>query len=114
MNRQVFFRVLLSLLLLLSQQMASAHALSHLAGKIGDVQQLHLAAGDDGDLSSAAALDQGCNQCLGFAQLAGPLASTYRAFVASDAAAVMVAARAVQAICARTVCVFQSRAPPQA
>jgi hypothetical protein len=113
MNRQVFFRVVLSLLLLLSQQMASAHALSHLAGKIGDVQQLHIAA-DDGEASSAAALDQGCNQCLGFAQLAGPLASTYRAFVAGDAAAVMVAARAVQAICARTVCVFQSRAPPQA
>ena len=113
MNRQLFFRVLLSLLLLLSQQMASAHALSHLAGKIGDVQQLHLSAGDE-DVSAAAALDQGCNQCLGFAQLAGPLASTYRAFVAGDAAAVMVAARAVQAICARTVCVFQSRAPPQA
>ena len=113
MNRQIFVRVLLSLLLLLSQQMASAHALSHLAGKIGDVQQLHIVAGDD-DVSTAAALDQSCNQCLGFAQLAGPLASTYRAFVAGDAAAVMVAARAVQAICDRTVCVFQSRAPPQA
>ena len=113
MNRQIFIRVLLSLLLLLSQQMASAHALSHLAGKIGDVQQLHIVAGDD-DVSTAASLDQSCNQCLGFAQLAGPLASTYRAFMAADADAVMVAARAVQAICARTVCAFQSRAPPQA
>jgi hypothetical protein len=113
MNRQIFVRVLLSLLLLLSQQMASAHALSHLAGQIDGVRQLHQDAGDD-DLSSAFALDQSCNQCLGFAQLTTPFASTSRAFAAPDGGAVLFAARAVQAICARTVCVFQPRAPPQA
>lgn len=113
MNRQIFVRVLLSLLLLLSQQMASAHALSHLAGQIGGVQQLHQDAGED-DLSSAFALDQSCNQCLGFAQLVTPFGSTSCGFAAPDTCEVMVAARAVQAICARTVCVFQPRAPPQA
>ncbi len=113
MNRQIFVRVLLSLLLLLSQQMASAHALSHLAGQMGGVQQLHQDAGED-DLSSAFALDQSCKQCLGFAQLVTPLGSTGLTFAVPDTREVLAAARAVQANCARTVCVFQSRAPPQA
>ena len=112
MSRQIFTRVLLSLLLLLSQQMASAHALSHLAGKIdGTVQLSQL---DDGDLSSAFAQDQTCNQCLVFAQMATPLAASTPTFALGDATDVLARTRSFIAPCARTVCVFQSRAPPQA
>lgn len=112
MSRQIVTRVLLSLLLLLSQQMASAHALSHLAGKIDGKVQAHQL--DDGDLSSVFAQDQTCNQCLVFAQMATPLGSAAPSFAASDATAALAAATAFSAPCARTVCVFQSRAPPQA
>lgn len=112
MTRQIFTRVLLSLLLLLSQQMASAHALSHLAGKIDGTVQAHQL--DDDDLSTAFAQDQTCNQCLVFAQMATPLGSTTPHFASGDATDVLAQTLALNAPCARTVCVFQSRAPPQA
>jgi hypothetical protein len=112
MNRQIVIRVLLSLLLLLTQQMAMAHAMSHLAGQIDGAAAAHQV--DDGDLTSAFAKDQSCNQCLGFAQLATPVASDMRSFAAIDPVSAAVAVHAEQALCERTFCVFQSRAPPQA
>jgi hypothetical protein len=112
MNRQSFIRVLLSLLLLLSQQMAMSHALSHWTGTLDGTQQLHQVY--DGDLSSAYAQDESCSKCLGFAQLGAPLSSTPRMFVSDDLVSSAVVANTARAACARTVCMFESRAPPQA
>lgn len=111
MTRQAFIRVLLSLLLLISQHMATSHALSHWTGTLGGVAAVH----DTGDdLSSAFAQDQTCNQCLAFAQLAGPIGSTVRAFAAPELlSAAIVHAEAVLAV-SRIILGFQSRAPPQA
>jgi hypothetical protein len=68
MSRHVALRIVLSLVLLLSQQMAITHALSHWAGPAHGQQLL-----EEGDsrLSAAVAQDQSCDQCLSFAQLAG-------------------------------------------
>jgi hypothetical protein len=112
MTRQAFIRVLLSLLLLISQQMATTHVLSHLTGSLERSAATQVRQPGDDPLSSALAQDQSCSQCLAFAQLAGPLASTPPSFViphqkfsASDDVEVRVAG-------ARVVLAFQSRAPP--
>lgn len=115
MTRRSFLHVLLSLLLLTSQQMALTHVISHLAGArdtAGLVQQ-HEHDKDNG-LSTAIAKDQSCHQCLAFAQIAAALGNTPRYFAAPDIVARAGATTTTQAGCARTVCVFQSRAPPLA
>lgn len=119
MTRQAFIRVLLSLLLLITQQMAASHALSHwgatLGGKKQGHTQVHQSEGEgESDLSRAFALDQTCDQCLAFAQLVGPLGNTPRAFAPPDLEATAFAASAGHSACARTICAFRSRAPPQA
>lgn len=113
MNRQSFVRVLLSLLLLLSQQMAMSHALSHWTGLADAAPQAQQGA-DGLSLSSAFARDQSCQQCLAFANLATPVGTAERNFIATPAAAVFAVADNPAAPCARTVCAFQSRAPPLA
>ena len=114
MNRQVINRILLSLLLLLSQQMAFAHALSHWTGTLhGATAEQH----DDGGgntLSSAVAQDQTCDHCLALAQLAAPLGATPRTFFAGDNGVTAFISTDTGTHNARAVCGFRSRAPPQA
>ncbi|MES2128202.1 MAG: hypothetical protein V4463_13100 [Pseudomonadota bacterium] len=108
MNRRALLRVVLSIVLLLSQQMAIAHAISHWSGSARLVQ-------DEGSrLSKAVATDQSCEQCLAFAQIASALGNAPRTFAATDVASIGVAMWAVSADCARPACPFQSRAPPAA
>lgn len=113
MTRQAFIRVLLSLLLLISQHMAAAHALSHWTGTLhgGGAAQAHAAADD---LSSAFAQDQTCNQCLAFAQLTGPIGSTVRSFVAPELSSMAVVSADLVSVISRIILAFQSRGPPQA
>ena len=116
MTRPAFFRILLSLLLLLTQQMAATHAMSHWSTLAGapEASQAHQRGSDESDLSRAFALDQTCDQCLAFAQLAGPLGHTPRAFAPAELVSAAAVASLDQPACARTICVFRSRAPPQA
>ena len=139
MTRHGFFRILLSLLLLLSQQMAFAHALSHVAGvltpagltsttvsttaSITDstaatgavtIEAALETAAQDRELSSAIAQEKSCHQCLTLAQLAGPLGATPRAFAAPDLCDVAPGVARTDVHCLRTVCAFRSRAPPKA
>ena len=114
MMRRCLVHVLLSLVLLVSQQMAFAHAMSHWTGKLGTT---HPAAAliqpDDGyDLSSSVAQDQSCSQCLAFAQMALAIGGTARQFVPLDLQTERVGAFASTAAAPQTVCVFHSRAPP--
>jgi len=109
MMRRCIVHVLLSLLLLVSQQMAFAHAMSHWTGRL---VYAPVAAGEDRELAKAVAQDQSCNQCLALAQLATPVGSTLRQFVGPDLQTEAVAARAMRGAVARTVCAFHSRAPP--
>lgn len=113
MSRQVINRILLSLLLLLSQQMAFAHALSHWTGTLhGASAEQHDY--DDNRLSSAVAQDQTCDHCLAFAQLVAPLGSVPRTFCAGDNGATAFISTDTGSHCARVTCGFNPRAPPQA
>lgn len=103
-------RVLLSLVLLLSQQMAMSHALSHWTSQLGGpvVQQTP----NGSELSSAFAQDRSCAQCLGLAQLAAPLANTPRQFLPPAMAEVPALDAGAQAPHIRQARPFDSRAPP--
>lgn len=114
MSRQVVNRILLSLLLLLSQQMAFAHALSHWTGTLhGATADQHEFDGSN-SLSSAVAQDQTCDHCLALAQLVAPLGSAARTFCAGDNGATAFISTDTGTHCARVVCGFNPRAPPQA
>lgn len=112
MTRQAIVRILLSLLLLASQQMASLHVLSHLTGSSGGGSARQ--AERDNALSSAIAQDQSCSHCLALAQLAGPLPSTPPAFMLPAAGASAVGLAAAHPAGARTILAFHSRGPPLA
>lgn len=113
MIRQTLFRVMLSLLLLVSQQMATAHALSHWSSSLDQSGQVQIQEQDE-DLSSSFAQDQTCTQCLAFAQLAVPIGCSHRAFAAPDLVSMAVASEEAHSAIARTRVCFRSRAPPQA
>src|SRR3954468_15187654 len=108
MTRRAMIRVLLSLLLLVAQQMAFAHVISHWNS------QRAAALAQDGGPSKAIAKDLGCDRCLAFAQIASAVGSGARSVAPPPqvgAAHPPIGERVVEA---RTACVFRSRAPPAA
>ena len=114
MMRRRLVHVMLSLLLLVSQQMAFAHAMSHWTGKIGSTHPnaALVQLDTDNDLSSAVAGDRSCSDCLAFAQMASAIGSTPRQFAPLDLQTERILALATTERAPRTVCVFHSRAPP--
>ncbi len=110
MIRRSVFRVLLSLVLLLSQQMAMSHALSHWTSQLGGPAAQKLAG--DSELSSAFAQDRSCAQCLGLAQLAAPLANSPRQFVLPEMGDVLALDVAGHVWRLHTTRAYDSRAPP--
>ena len=112
MNRRFLFRVLLSLLLLVSQQIAAAHVISHLHGSSGRPVAQKNNVGKE--LAQALAQDQACNQCLAFAQLSGPLGSKQLSFALPDPITSTLVRQASHPACARTICPFEPRGPPSA
>lgn len=111
MSRHVLNRILLSLLLLVSQQMAFAHALSHWTGTL-DGAAAH--AERSSELSSAIAQDQTCDHCLALAQLAAPLPGTAPTFASGDNSAVSLASLHSGSARPPALQWFNPRAPPQA
>ena len=113
MMRRCVVHVLLSLLLLVSQQMAFAHAMSHWTGKLGTPHAAALVQPNPGnDLSSSVAQDGSCSQCLAFAQMASAIGSRHRQFAPLDLQTERVIALVTSQAAPRTVRVFDSRAPP--
>lgn len=113
MLRRQFAYALLSLLLLLSQQLALTHGMSHWQG--GRAGQSQAAASEQQRMASKSlALEQACDQCLAFAQLGSALGTPNFAFYAPSHGAVALPATGAPPDCRRAVCPFQSRAPPLA
>lgn len=110
MLRRPFCRVLLSLVLLLAQQMAISHALSHWTSQLGGpvAQQ----AVGDAELSSAFAQDRSCAQCLGLAELASPLPHSPRAYAPPESTEILAFESAAADRLAQSARLFDSRAPP--
>ena len=120
MSRQAWFRVLLSLLLLVTQQLATTHVLSHLTGNLGTPAGASASAGakargtnnDSLALKASLAQDQNCNQCLLFAQMAGSMVSSPAKLDVPHQASFAIAGIAARCTGARAILAFQSRAPP--
>ncbi|SHH19608.1 hypothetical protein [Massilia sp. CF038] len=99
-NRRVIRRLLLAFVLLWSQHAAFAHAVTHFS----PVQRT---------ATKALLQDLGCADCLAHAQFSSALASPSRELAATNPVPLAVLTPATQTRCLSTVCVFQSRAPPQ-
>lgn len=102
---------LLSLLLVLSQQMGISHGLTHWFG--GErTHQAQSSRQERPQAPDSLATDQGCVHCLAFAQIATALDAQFHSFPADRHPAPAILVSRVLPDCSRTVCVFQSRAPP--
>lgn len=116
--RPVLFRLLLSLLLLVSQQIGMTHGYTHLgaAGESGARANVAGAASKDdkGEKGGKRLADLSCDNCLSIAQIAVAIGSPILTAAASPFSFGPVATPATLASCLRTTCVFQPRAPPQA
>jgi hypothetical protein len=108
--------VLLSLLLLVSQQLSLGHGYTHWSdGAETLVQQVASDTTDDGTGKlPKPGLHDLCGQCAASAQIAFALPATLRRFVPAELAYAAPAVPATPGICLLTTCPFQSRAPPQA
>ncbi len=111
MTRHALFRVLLSLLLLLSQQLATSHVISHWTGSIDVAAQSQP---NDADGTGKVLTDQSCHKCLAFAQFGAPLGTQAFAYLLPALESLPVHGAVIAAAHARTILAFQSRGPPQA
>lgn len=110
MKRQVLLRVLLSFVLLFSQQMATAHALEHLTAVFDAAAQVE---DDPSELAKAVAQHQNCHQCLAFAQLAGPLPANACSFAPLELARYAIDRAAPGPVCGTSPLAAQPRGPPR-
>jgi hypothetical protein len=110
MSRRALNHLLLSIVLLLSQQMAIAHVIAHWGAR-ASTTSVQGASKDDG-YSKPIAQEQGCEQCLAFAQIATAVGQEPRSFVPPSQGTWSIAALAPRLVCARAPCAFRSRAPP--
>jgi hypothetical protein len=109
--------VLLSLLLLFSQQLSIGHGYTHWS-EVGENIGRTVAAETETDGSGTKlpkpVLHDLCGQCAASAQIAFALPTLPRRFVPADLAYAAPTAPDTPGICRLTACPFQSRAPPQA
>lgn len=108
MSRRIAIRFMLSLLLLLSQQMALSHAISHWAGSAHSQQ----AAEEDSSLSAAVAQDDTCDKCLSFANLAGAIGADPFRFDPAQATQLAITGPLKNGPFSTARAAFQPRAPP--
>lgn len=109
-----FVHILLSLLLLLSQQVGMVHGYTH-ANELQGSGQARIAAEANGNREgkpAKGALVDLCVQCAASAQMAFALPTVVRLFLPVDVAFNLQPAPRIPALCLLTRCVFDSRAPP--
>jgi multidrug transporter EmrE-like cation transporter len=104
--------VLLSLLLLVSQQLSLGHAYSHWT----DVREspTQQAESDTSDKPSKPGLHEQCGQCAASAQVAFALPATVRQFIPVELAYAVPSLAATPGTCLLAACPFQQRGPPRA
>ncbi len=104
--------LLLSLLLLGSQQAALAHMLVHAAAPAGARSATQVAQGEDAEHGAALVLSHVCTTCIAFAgaDLAPPAPILPVAFAASNPAAAALAVPPAPTLA--FIAAFRSRAPP--
>ena len=107
-----FLALLLSLLLLGSQQAALAHMLGHAVAPAAAQSATEVAQGQDAEHGAALVLSHVCTTCIAFAgaDLAPPAPVLPVAFAANNPAAVAVAVAPAPTLA--FLAAFRSRAPP--
>lgn len=111
MSSRVIVQLLLSLLLLVSQQLAMAHGYTHVP-RVGSEQgQEQVKDNDDG--TKAPAADHLCAQCLSADQLAYALGVPSYSFKAVAPSYLPLISATTLPACLQVVRAFQPRAPPQ-
>lgn len=114
MSSRIIVQLLLSLLLLLSQQLAVSHVYTHVPAAQRLVALLQGDASNSDDSKRSIAADHLCGLCVSGDQLAHALGVPSYSFNAVAPEYLPLTAADTPAACLRTVCVFQSRAPPLA
>ncbi len=110
-----FVHILLSLLLLLSQQVGMVHGYTHTNEfQRGGIDRIAAQADTREGKPAKGALVDLCVQCAASAQMAFALPTVVRLFLPVDVAFNLQPAPAIPALCLLTHCVFDSRAPPSA
>lgn len=110
--------VLLSLLLLITQQLSLAHGYTHwseVSERIAEAQvQAQADTSRDSGKPAKPGLHDLCGQCQASAQIAYALPHTLRQFVPAELAYAVPSLPATPGICLQAECPFQPRGPPQA
>jgi hypothetical protein len=100
-TRRPLISLFLVFLLLFTQQVGYAHAISHLSN-----------ANTSTTKNSQLPIEQACEHCLVFAQMGSALRTDPIYFAVTPVAAEIPQTRSTQLHFLQTICVFQSRAPP--
>jgi len=103
--------VLLSLLLLITQQLSLGHAYTHWA-EVRETLAQQLDDGNGGGKPQKPGLHDLCGQCAASAQVAFALPTPIRQFVPAELAYAAPALPPTPGICLLTECAFQPRGPP--
>jgi hypothetical protein len=106
--------VLLSLLLLLTQQLSLGHGYTHWSEVQESLSRQAQAAGDGSGKLPKPALHDLCGQCAASAQVAFAMPVAIRRFVPAELAYALPTITSAPGICLLAACPFQSRAPPRA
>lgn len=106
--------VVLSLLLLLTQQLSLGHGYTHWSEVQERLSQPSLAGQDGGGKLPKPVLHDLCGQCAASAQVAFAMPVAIRQFVPAALAYAAPHVTATPGICPLAACPFQSRAPPRA
>ncbi len=113
-----FIHVVLSLLLLVSQQLGLMHVTEHMTSSRNssmlNVAQLSVSGSEvrKAEKPAQVLLDVSCDQCSAFAQLATALPVVVPSPPPVLPASFIAGANQAHSICSQTQCVYQSRAPP--
>lgn len=112
MHRRPIIHVFLALLLLFTQQLGATHVYSHWI----DVAQAKtaLTGAEQAEHRKRLAVHKVCAECVSVAQMAAAVTSPRMTIALVAVGSSVIATPATLSSCERTVCVFQSRAPPLA
>lgn len=115
-RRRPIVHVFLALLLLLTQQLGVTHVYSHWSGaeQLSARQSAQLSEEEQSEHRKRIAVHKVCAECMSVAQLGAAITSAPLTLALTTLSTGPVTLQVTLPACERTVCVFQSRAPPLA